>query len=197
MEGDYIFFSMMKKVSVCVLTLALAGCAGGPAGAPVQVCPVTGFMEHAQTAAFFANAAKSPKPADVNVYALMKNLKGECALKGKDEVDISFSFDVVAQKTALGQGIEGQNLSYFVALLSPQDDILQRAHFYTTVTFDKADKDAKKTAAQDSGAVTEEQTIRIPLTKDVDIAQDKLVVGFMLAPQQVEFNKAYSYDFPH
>ncbi len=190
--------SGMKKIFAFLVVLALAGCAGHKDDG--FVCPETGFMENAAAAAFFAQDVKKPKPADVSVYAVLRNLKGSCSLTRKNSTEITLRFDAVAQKTAAGKGVATQKLSYFIAILDKNDDILQRASFYTTVGFavNKADtknSDAGDTGAGDTGVSTEEHTVDLPLAKPEDILKHRIVIGFMLTPEQLAFNRAHYHDF--
>lgn len=164
--------------AVLAVPLLLSACA--TAGPAAGACPETGFMADADAAPFFAQEAKTQEPSNVNVYAVLKHLRGDCTT-GKADADVDFSFDVIAQKTPLGQGITQQNLSYFIAVMNKDDDILQRQRFYVTVDFGKTD----------SGMQTVEHRVKIPAG---DVAQDRVVVGFTLTPEQAKFNKAYPHD---
>jgi hypothetical protein len=181
----------MKKLFILTALLALGGCTSGREAA--FDCPVTGFMDKADSAAFFATPAKEPGPEDVGVYAALKNLRGECRLTRKGGAEVDVNFDVVAQKTARGQGIARQNLSYFIAVLDADESILQRAQFYTAVDFG-ADGKGKGKTAPGSGLTTQEHTVKIPLAAPAEAAKKRVVIGFTLAPEQLEFNNRHPYD---
>jgi hypothetical protein len=71
-------------------------------------------------------------------------------------------------------------LPYFVALLSPEENILQRQAFTVAVEFED----------NGIGAVTEEHTIKIPLATGEDGAYKyKVVAGFIMSPEQLAYNK--------
>jgi hypothetical protein len=151
-------------------------------------CPVTGFMADSNAIAYFARPVKKPGPQDVGVYAEMKNLKGHCALAlKKDSARVDLSFDAVVHVKDAPETLAQQNLSYFVAVLDAQDNILQRAQFYITVPFEKDPNSPYPGAA---GFVTEEHKVTIPLKVPSDAAERQVVIGFTLTPEQLAFNRA-------
>jgi hypothetical protein len=184
----------MKKIQVLSVLMMLTGCASGKDTG--FACPAAGFMPEASSIAFFAHAVKNPSPADVNVYAVLRNLEGSCKTSHNNQTEIALRFDAVAQKTPAGKSISQQNLSYFIALLGPDDTILQRARFYTTVPFTKKKTDAKNIDG-DTGISSEEHVIKIPLTKPEDATHDRILIGFLLTPEQLDFNKAYHNALTH
>lgn len=139
-------------------------------------------MKEADRIAFFGrpleDAKKGRTPEDVSVAARLANLKGVCKIRG-GKARLEFSFDAVAERKALGKGVPGQNLSYFIAVLGPDEEILQRRQFYTAVEF----KDA------DTGVKTEEHDVTVPLADPARAGLYRVLVGFTLTPEQLEFNK--------
>ncbi len=157
--------------------LCLAACASDKA---VFSCPETGLMREAQHAAFFARAAENPTKEDVAVYAELKHPKGECKLKSDGKLDIEMSLAFVAQKVDTSATQEKQNLSYFIAVLDPEENILQRQNFYTSVMFEK---DAI------IGTSIEEHGLYIPVPEASMAGKYKVVAGFALTPEQLKFNE--------
>lgn len=172
----------MKKFFLLFSLLFLASCASAEEEQVVNPCPGIGFMEFADSAAFFANAAQKPTPDDVAVYATMRNLAGACESSVNERIKIEFAFDLIAQKNKIDYPATQQNLSYFVAVLGPGETVLQRQNFYVTLDF------GKEVAASSY----EEQMVDLPLAAGTNPQSYNIVVGFALTPEQLSFNKAPS-----
>lgn len=174
----------MKKNFAVLALLALAACSGMK---DAPSCPEAGFMAEADRISFFGKALEDAKAGrraeDVSVSARLANLKGVCKIRG-NKAYLDFSVDAVASKTALGRGVASQNLSYFIAVLGPDEEVLQRRQFYTAVEFKDPDgRDAEV------GFKTEEHEIEIPLADLSKAGMYSVLVGFTLAPEQLEFNR--------
>lgn len=165
----------MKKPLALISFLILAGCVSG--GKAPSECPRTGFLAEAKETVFFGSATGVKTAEDIAVHAVLTNLEGLCKLRG-DQAVVEFSFDAVARKKK-GQPIKQQNLSYFVAVLGPDEAILQRDMFYATIDLSGADVNAER----------EEHKVRIPIAKGADSGQYKVTVGFTLTPEQAAFKQ--------
>jgi hypothetical protein len=178
---------MKKTLLPLAAALALSACGAASGvfskGEPPPGCPDVGFMADAGAAPVFVRDTGTPAPADASIYALLQNLRGDCA-KSKDGLEVDFSFDIVAQKTLLGQGIDKQNFSYFIGVIDKDEAILQRRQFNVTVDFGK----------NESAVQTVEYRVKLPSADPRQALTDRVIVGFALTPQQVAFNKAYPHD---
>ena len=73
-----------------------------------------------------------------------------------------------AKKGITETSLKEKELPYFIAVLSPEEDILQRKTFFTKITFDK----------DGNGVSTEEHTLKIPITNPSEAYKYKIAIGF-------------------
>ncbi|MBU6475567.1 MAG: hypothetical protein KGL10_05885 [Alphaproteobacteria bacterium] len=172
---------MRQRHFALLAALLLAGCAHKPP--PTGICPTTGFIDNTDTITYLApDAVKGAGEKNVAVRGSINGYSGSCAFadKKKDAVLVDLKVPFVAQKGPAGAGLKQQEFPYFIAVLSPQDEILQRTAFTVTVDFDKGD----------SGENTEDHSIRIPLPHGTDGASRyKVIIGFALTHAQYDYNK--------
>ncbi len=157
----------------------LAGCSNKLP--PDSLCPKTGFIDNADKIAYLgADPAKGAA-----VTATIEGFKGDCGYKDKEkkEVDLNLSLPFFAQKGAVDASLKEKELPYFIAVLSPDETILQRQTFTTKISFDN------DTSA---GTTTEEHVIKIPLKKGEDGAYGyKVIIGFALTHDQLKYNEEH------
>lgn len=171
-----IFGSARYLPLAAAVVLSLSGCAGkDESGLP---CPDTGIIQDAGRLVAFSPAS-SQDPAQLQVEAAFDNYRGACRyVDGK--VEFLLEIDVAAKRgPAAGVDITQAALPYFVAILDPQENILQRQGFTSKVPFD----------ATGVGMKTEKYVLRLPLEDTKTVRQYKVVMGFELTPAQLAYNR--------
>ncbi|MEZ0259880.1 MAG: hypothetical protein ACAH80_02660 [Alphaproteobacteria bacterium] len=179
----------MRNLLICLTVVLLAGCSsaasmvglGKKEEGPAYSCPAAGVVYGADIIPIFApGSPPKPEPANLAATGLWGRYEGGCAYNNKtNEVAFTLNISFTAQKGPMGQKLEKQNLPYFVAVLSPEEKMLQREEFSTTVDFDNAS----------AGTSTEKHTIRIPVRSKADAGKYKLAFGFILTNRQLNYNK--------
>jgi len=162
----------MKNKWLPILGLVLlAACTGGEK--PSFTCPQAGLAPDAGAIPVF-NAAGT----EMAVYAGFNGYKGAC-VASKGGIEIEITLDFLAKQGTGGKDTETQDFPYFIALLAPDETILQRQAFSTSVSFDNTGM----------GLSREEHSIRLPLQDLKTAGAHKVVFGFALTPEQLAFNK--------
>lgn len=174
--------------------LLLAGCAGKPTDAGVA-CPNTGILQDAgEITVFKQGEAKGIE--NVITSARLANYGGGCAWRD-GQVDFALMIDFQAVQGAEGKSLKRFDFPYFIAVLAPDEQVLQRQSFSTTVPFDNkrqgaAAVDASRTQAVylgGAGLMREEHTLRLPVPDRASAPQYKVIIGFELTPDQLAFNR--------
>lgn len=168
---------MQRFIKIAATVLLLSGCASPfskDQEAAALPCPKAGFIADTDSVSFPATKT------DPAVNVVMNGFSAECSFKDKNKVQIDLTLPFVAKKTpADDTSMKGKEVSYFIAVLSPEDKVLQRQKFSATVPFDKGD----------AGSSKEEHTITIPLTPGAEARQHKIAIGFALTPDQLKQNE--------
>jgi len=196
---------MNKKIPVltsAMLTAALllGGCSMFSHKDNGVACPETGIVKKAARLQLPGGVApvegKTPPPG---VQAVIADFNAHCAArKGVVEMDLNVLFQ--ASNTLAETGKFSRHLPYFIAVLSPDQHILQRTAFSTTVDFDNtaeskprivksaadaepgADDSARK-AGRTAEAV-EQHVIKPPGAAGTNPADYTVAIGFALSPSQ-------------
>lgn len=129
----------MKNLLSLFVLLTLVACAGGETpeaeiSAPPEpevrtdnlICPQVAILKAAEER--FDYGGERPEAAQLVAKALMKKISGDCAYrKDGDETGIDISFDLEAV-AARGPRLGGNRVSlpYFIAVMNPADDVLNR-----------------------------------------------------------------------
>lgn len=166
-------------------------------------CPDTGIIKEASRLPV-TGAATGKEKASLKVDARIVDFSGGCREKTPGQVDMDLNVVFAGRTTAAGKDITTQDLPYFIAVLSPDNDILQRTGFSTSLAFDNAAAPAPepKSAADaepgpkageapqgPQGVTTEQHTIRLPLAEGTNPADYKVVIGFALTPEQLQYDR--------
>lgn len=167
----------MRSIALLAL-LFLAGCGVFSKKGPDYACPKTGFVEQADRVTVIP---PDPDRKGTGLSVRLAGFTGDCSYKPKTGlVEENLVLPFVARKGA-AETVKSQQLSYFIAVLSPDEAILQRQAFTTTVTFDEGGL----------GKTEEEHTIKIPLGEPSQAFRYKVLVGFALTPAQLTYNKEH------
>jgi hypothetical protein len=151
--------------------ILLSGCSSKAAMDPI--CPQSGFISKTDTITYLAPGSK-----DIAVMGAIKGFTGECSFKD-DVVKVSLTLPFTAQKGKAGADLKEKEFPYFIGLLSPTEEILQRKAFTTKITFDNTE----------TGSSTEENIIKIPLKSRADADKYKVIIGFALTRDQLKYNE--------
>lgn len=177
---------MTLALSLCCL-LALSTCDvssrmskslfGSEADKPQQPpCPEAGIMPEANTIPLLQDGET---PDDVAATGFLGRLTGACNFDKAGEAALEIKIGFAAQKGPKGAKLKKAALPYFIAVLGPDESVLQRAAFSTKVDFDN----------EATGVTFEEHDLRVPVPTKEQAGAYKVVVGFELTPAQLAFNK--------
>ncbi len=147
--------------------------------AAMPSCPETGLMREADQIPVFYGESAKPTADDLASTGFLGNLTGGCDFDKAGEASMEITISFAAKKGPKGVALRKQSLPYFIAVLGPDETVLQRKVFSTKVDFDNTD----------TASTTEEHDIRVPVTSKEAAGGYKVVVGFQLTPEQLGFNR--------
>lgn len=153
------------RLIALLAALFLSGCAMFSDPEEDLFCPEVGLIAYADVVTLSTASA------------VINGFNGECTFKAGSGVEVELTLPFAAKKNK-GAAKE-LKLPYFVAVLSPDETVLQREVFSTTVSFGE----------NSMGESREEQTITIPVSSPVEAYKYKVAVGFALTPEQLKHNK--------
>ena len=161
-------------LGVLLALILLSGCSTKINMDPI--CPQTGFIGNTDTITYLAAGSK-----DAIASGAIKGFSGECKFKDKktNTVDVTLTLPFTAQRGKAGAALKEKEFSYFIGVLSPTEEILQRKVFTTKITFDNNGK----------GDSSEDHVIKIPLTARADAGKYKVIIGFTLTRDQMKYNE--------
>jgi len=181
-------------LAACALSLGLSGCAVFAKPDDTVRCPDTGLIQDAATMTVFAEDSAQTLE-NVVMQGKLDNYGGGCTYKD-GMVEFVLELDVAAAQGPKGRTLKSGQFPYFVAVLGPDEEVLQRQSFSTTVPFDNvppaAPVDASRTMAVrpgKSGVMIEQHHLRLPAENKADLHTHKVVIGFELTPAQLAFNR--------
>lgn len=167
-------FCTMTAVAIL---LATAGCAGGGTTAAIP-CPETGLMLDATHLTAF-NTAGSTKAADAVVIGRIDNYRGACRMRD-NTLEFVLDVEIGGRKgPAAPKDLERAQFPYFIAILGPDEQVLQRQSFESLIMFSK----------DGYGFATEKHNMRLPIEDKKTLRQHKVVIGFELTPAQLAYNR--------
>ncbi len=143
------------RIVVFLAVLFLSGCSLFSQSKKDFSCPETGFVSNAAIMTLHGTKAR------------IKDFSGECKFE-KDIVKIDLTLSFSAQQRTAKAALKEKELPYFIAVLSPEETILQRKAFSTKIAFDK----------NGNGISTEEHVLKIPMTNPSEAYKYKVAVGF-------------------
>lgn len=115
---------------------------------------------------------------DLSLEGKLGGITGTCAFeKGAAVMEIKVTF--AARKSKPEVDINKMMLPYFIAIMSPGQEVLQRQGFSTKIGFDN----------NGYGASEEEHTLRIPVPSKEAAGGYNVVVGLELSPDQLAYNR--------
>jgi hypothetical protein len=140
-----------------------------------HICPKTGFIDKADTVAYAGGGD------EILARGVIRSFTGECKLKNKkgDVIEVALTVPFAAVRGEAGTNLKMMELPYFIAVLSPEEEILQRKAFTTKITFNN----------EGAGTSEEKHVLSIPLASRADARKYKMVIGFALTPDQYKHNE--------
>jgi hypothetical protein len=161
-------------IAVPLLGLLLSACASSSAPEAPPPCPTALFLKGAErTAAYLPGT--TPRPADLQHLAVMTNLVSACSY-GDGNLDVALRFDLIGEKgPAYGGG--PLPLTFFVATIGPDQQVLNKQLFDATVEFPEA---------QQLGGSAQELTVRLPSVERDAGQQYAVYLGFQLDDAEIQ-----------
>lgn len=178
-------FACLSAFAGLAVVLLLAGCAGGPPKDPGYRCPQAGMMRHADQLAVFSDMA-NPSRESVTVRAQLPGLTYGCRpvpRRGAVEFHLALSF--TAERLPAAGALKGISLPYFVAVLGPDGQIVERRRFKVRLTFDEKNKKLRPNMA----AADADHTFDVAAPDAMAAGNYRVVAGFELIPAQLRFNQ--------
>jgi hypothetical protein len=152
----------------------LGACASGMFSAPARPCPVAGIIAEAETSLFYAPATAQADDAALVAGSRIGNFRGACRPHAGGGVEFALEIDFSAWRGAAGKDVERVNFPYFVAVIGPGDEILQRQAAETRIDLPASGRWQR----------TEKRSIHIPMDNPDDAALYKIAIGYILTPEQ-------------
>jgi hypothetical protein len=150
------------------LALLLAAC-GSPSAPPASPpCPTVLFLKGAERTADY-RPGPSPRPGDLRYLAVLTDLVSICRYENNG-VDVALRFNLFAEKgPAYGGG--PLQLTYFVASLGPDQQVLSKPLFDADVAFPEGEQRAGS---------SQEMTVHMPGVTPATGPQHSVFLGFQL-----------------
>lgn len=175
-------FSSSHRARVLVLPMLvfllgpiLSGCTGTKKEMPP--CPETGLILAASQISVFAENA-APETESKLLDGYLADYRGSC--RNRDgALEFDLELDIIGQRGPAGEKLKRAEFPYFVALLDPAENILQRQGFSSTVSFDNAG----------GGMKTEKHRLRFMPEDGTSLRLHKVAIGFELTPEQLAYNR--------
>jgi hypothetical protein len=165
--------SIARAAWIAAALLVLSACSGSKRPQP-PACPSALLLKGAERTAGYRSGV-SADPADLDHLAVLTGLVSACRYdEGGAEVGLRFNL-IAEQGPAYGGGPLW--LTYFIATLTPDREVLSKPLFESEVVF----PEGRLMAGH-----TEEMTVRLPNVRPADGAGYKVYVGFQLDDAEID-----------
>ncbi len=165
-------------VTTLLAGLVVASCSSAPPRA--EVCPVVSFIGGLDKVTVLGEQGGADL-ANVLYSAELTQLEAVCTFKRKG-AEVSAEFLLIADR-GLGDRERVARPTYFVAITDPQGNVMAKEIFQAEIPFN----DNRRRVGR-----KEEIEPFIPYQgSDGDFTGYRVLIGFQLTPEQVEFNKRY------
>jgi len=165
---------MRLAIPVAVGLAALAGCGTSAPQPPPPVCPTALLLQGAERTASYSPGAER-RPAALHHLAVMTNLASGCRFV-EAGVDLDLAFDLIAERGPAFPG-GAVDLSYFVATIGPERQILSKQVFSSEIPF---------AGNEDLAGVSEQLTLRLPAVTPEQGQAYAVYLGFQLDEAELE-----------
>jgi hypothetical protein len=182
----------MRRTAAFALALLLSACGGGGSGgggffdrmfggssAAAISCPNVAKVGDAVRLTRFVPGGHDL--TDVAFEAVVSKIGGTCSAGDNGSVDVQLTVEFIASRGPADKTRKAP-FTYFVAIVDGNDNILAREQFNTGIEFP---------GNQTRNSIVEELDENIPLQKDQRGNQFRVFVGFVLAPEEVAYNRAH------
>ena len=168
---------LVRAIPAAGLALALAACSGTGQIA----CPHVAIMPELQAVAKFG-PGPGRQDSDAIYGARMLAADSSCSAdKKKGGVAVATKLGVTAVRVK--PDVRKGQITYFVAVIDRRQTILNKREFVIDLNFP---------AAQSRVEITEQLEEFIPLAKDTNGADYGIVIGFELAPDELQYNRDHA-----
>lgn len=167
---------MKKTILAALLALSLTGCAAAQKSGNYITCPSVGLLPRADAITVRKDPAGGFEASNVAARASFGAYRGACRKSPKGGIEYTLQFDIMVSR-APGNTAYKQELPYFIGVVSPDDDIVQRDGFITRIEYD----------SKGVGKTSDTHTVKIA-ADETAAAQYKIVAGFILTPDEFEYN---------
>jgi hypothetical protein len=171
----------MRGIAFSLIFLAglvLGSCTKPPP--EVEVCPVVSFVDGLDKVTVFGDQGGA-ELANVRYSAEVTRLGAVCVFKRKG-AEVSADFLLIADR-GLGDRDRVARPSYFVAIADPAGNVIAKEVFEAEIPFN----DNRRRV----GRKEEIQPFLPYGAKKRDFTGYRVLIGFQLTPEQVEFNRKY------
>lgn len=173
-SGIRYFFAM----AAVGLLLATTGCAGTSEKDMIP-CPETGLMLDATHLTAF-NAPGNTAATNAVVVGRIDNYRGACRMR-ENTLEFVLDIEIGGRKgPAAPKDLERAKFPYFIAILGPDEEVLQRQSFESLIMFSK----------DGYGFAVEKHNMRLPIEDRKTVRQHKVVIGFELTHEQLAYNRS-------
>jgi hypothetical protein len=163
-----------------LLLAGLSACGGENAAQQAGLrCPQIVIPQDAAIYDVVRNNSTSPK--DVLVEARITNTRGDCTYADKS-VTMNVNVEFTAWRGPAAWLEKDVPAQYFVAVTDAQDRILNKATFDVKIPVPRLQVTPKDTVQEPLEQV-------IPVSSPQEGGSYKIMIGFQLSPQQLEFNR--------
>ena len=145
--------------------------------AVVQGCPPAGIVAEASSITIF-RPGRGRDLTDVAAQGNLANLRTECAF-ARREVNVKLTIEL---QIAAGPANRERNASmrYFVAIVDSENNVVAREEYTVDIQFPPN---------QGRVVLAEEVEPRIPFRERTQVLRYRLLVGFILTPEQLQSNR--------
>jgi hypothetical protein len=174
-QPDWAARRRARKLGIAVALLTLLAACGSSSTPPAPApCPTALFLNGAErTAAYLPGA--TPRPADLQHLAVMTELASACSYDGGN-LDVALRFNLIGEKgPAYGGG--PLQLTYFVATIGPDQQVLSKQLFDSTIEFPEA---------QQLAGTLQELTVRLPSVEPETGPEYAVYLGFQLDDAEIQ-----------
>ncbi|HEX5321500.1 MAG TPA: hypothetical protein VFW46_20250 [Stellaceae bacterium] len=138
-------------------------------------CPAAAVLRPLAGTAIFGKPDMEMRPTDVMYYGVLSEIDAKCAVNG-DTLQASLDIIVAAERGPATKA-DSVDLTYFLAVVGPNDSILSKTSYGVHVD---VPRDSKR------GAVNDHIDLTVPL-RGLAPSALQIVVGFQQTPQVVDF----------
>ncbi len=162
------------RAAAGLAALLLAACASSTPPPAAPVCPAALLLQGAErTASYRPGSDRNPQA--LRYLAVLSHLQSTCRYDDKG-VDVDVALDLIAQHGPAATGDPVQ-LTYFVATMGPDRQILSKQVFDSEIVFVKD---------EDLAGVAEQLTLRLPSVTPEQAAGYNLLLGFQLDEAELD-----------